>query len=434
MPGTLSVGALAPAQLARGVSLQVPVTISRGAGVEGPVAVSVTGLPDGVIAGSLVIPAGESEGTVALVAANNAVVGTRSAVVHVAAGDVGDETGLAVTVFPPGGTLDTGWANGGTAGVDGYYTGRIDVDAQGTLWSAVDGLDIEQLRHLYLLRLADGEGGFGTRDTGRAHANILGVLARPGGGWVVQWDASAQLLRAFDVSGVAIQDFGHADVVGGIRRGLARQGDRYLSIERVSASGFRLRRTTSTGALEADWGEVDEQHELVTLAARTEDTLVGGATLGEDPEAWLGKVDAAGHVSTLAGALGARLSVDALAVTAAGEPVIALADHDAATTATPLQVRKLSRTGQLLVSYDSVPTLVDPARGVVVMADGRVIVASERVIARFLPWGLLDPSFGTDGLVTVTGNILSIDDGPGGLFVAIKDTFDTGRVIKLVND
>jgi uncharacterized delta-60 repeat protein len=398
------------APVLQGASTTIEVSVQRDATVSGAVTVTAAGLPPGVTCDPLVIAAGATSGAMTLVASATAPHSLPTAVSLVATADgVAAADQVTVTVYGAPGTLDTSFGGGKLllpAGAGDDYANALAVQANGKL--VIVGRAAERLGDFALIRLdLDGnlDATFGT-----------------GGRVLTDFAGASETAYA-----VAVQPDGKI-VVAGTTAGSGTGND------------FAVARYLPSGELDGSFGSGGK---VVTPLGPDADTayamvlqpdgkiVVGGDTNNGSNQTGLdfalvrylpdGTLDAsfgsAGIVTTPIAAFGGRDSIYALAVqTIDGQSRIVAAGGEG-----DFRIARYLPSGALDSSFGSggvvsglFGSTIGAARALAITPDSAIAIAGHAhhdvAIAQLTASGALDTSFSGDGKLTTAVSTSNWDE------------------------
>lgn len=410
-PAPVEEFAIAPASprlfLRQGQSAGLDVTIVRASDFTAAVTVELDGFPAGVSAPAVTIAAGETSGTLTVTAAGDSTQGALDLDVTGTAESITRSAGLRLVVAGEPGTLDQSFAGGGKLT---FQLGGKASTGRGLLIQA-DGKIV-----------VTGDGG--------DRAVTLRV------------NEDGSLDESFGAGGVVTTAIG--DVSGGIVVRAARDG-RLLVGGIDSPDGERLRVAlfayTSEGALEAGFGSggtlvVDAAPDTSLVSDVVEladgDFLLVGDRIAADPtppdSLLINRVTAAGELDPDFTITGTLLSPNATLLDGEGRLVVAGVKRD-----TDLQsfiARYLpdgspdaSFGGDGVVETNVVVGQPDLMSGLVELESGQLLLTGHAVEGetgfltqiRYNPDGTLDPTFGDGGVVIGATPMLVVGNGMAGV-------------------
>lgn len=460
-PAKLQVAAaISKLPILQGTMATVEVTVTRLEGITGAVEITAVGLPDGVTADPLAIPAGATTGTLTLYASAMAPHSLPTQVaVRGVLGGAAATTDVTVTVYGPPGSLDTSFAGGrmilGPGDGDDY--GRaVAVQADGKL--VVAGRSAERRGDFALIRVdrdgqldpTFGDGGRVLTDIEGVNNEIHAIAIQPDGKIVVAGAVSFVgtgddfALARYLPDGSLDQSFGDRGIVttplgtdGDTAYALLIQPDGKIIAGGDSDRGdlssgldFALVRYLPNGALDTTFGARgvvrtaiapnggrDSIYALALQTVGGEQRILAAGGEGDFSIARYlpdGELDASFNFDsgTLANVFGSVIGA-ARAITITPSGAIAVAGH----VHHDVAVVQLTADGHLEPSFGDGGKVItsvsasnwDEAQAATVEPDGKLVVAGwvyegqsssgNFLVLRYLPDGSLDETFGRYGVV-----------------------------------
>jgi uncharacterized delta-60 repeat protein len=393
----------------QGGSVDVDVTVTRSS-FDGPITAGVTGLPAGVIASPLVIPAGASTAKLTLTALATAVQGPASITITASSSDgaIHRERTSTLLVRGPAGGADTTFGG----------TGKI-VSAVGTTGIGVQSVVVQ----------ADGRvlvGGQSDNDFVAVRLAEAGALDTSYGGGTglvaIDLKTAGGMASTDTATGMALAPTGQA-VLGGFR---ANGAENTYGIVRLTTAGAPDTTFTSTGYATPSFVPGPANSEVAFGVAVQGDgrILLAGSVL-RDPalptEAIVARFKTNGSPDDTfgVGATGffyghsqaaANDSCEALTIAPDGKILAACSADDGGIH--PVAMRLLA-TGQLdpafgpHAGYSPVALPGGTAHAIHVLADGRMLLAGDTAdgrlfVVRLQADGTIDTSYGPNGTVFIT--------------------------------
>lgn len=410
--------------LLQGGRVDLAIKLTRGAGVRGAVRLAARSLPADVTAAEVVVPAGASEGVLTLQAALAAKQARGP--IEISAAEEGTRVvgTAAVDLFVrgPAGSLDTTFGEGGVQGkwfmpATGFLTDGAELPDGGLV---VVG---QRNNNLIAARLTPS----GVIDTTYAGGGITNLAVKQGGlivglhgpsspraGGITAMGASiypslymldpgGNPVTSFNLSGTRDIDVGAQPVLAGDMRVLP--DGRILSLTAHGAPASRVmevRRWNLDGSVDMTYGTGGACElplttgRFMTVAADGAARAIGGGTL-------VGCTATGTRDTTLGTAPDHTVAVGSvgsvLAAAPDGTTVAIVAGGYSRISATGVIDLSIGTTGKVPVGP------ADELQAIALQADGKVVVGGyeDRAfkIWRFLPNGLADTAFGTNGVVRV---------------------------------
>jgi uncharacterized delta-60 repeat protein len=338
--------------LRQGESADVEVTLTRASDFDEPVTVELGGLPAGVTASAVTIASGETSGLVTVDAAGDSAQGALDVDVIGAAGDIAHTGQLRLVVAGGPGTLDQTFAAGGK------FT--FQQDGMPSLSSGLASQPDGQI-------VVTGQSG------DEASLQTVTIRVNPDG----------SLDDSFGTGGSVVTVIGEAS--GASRVKTARDGQRIFvaGVDTPDLENTRMDVVTYTSDGELDAGFASGGIVIVDTGA--------GNALAHD-----------------------IIALDDGAVLLVGRHLSPLPE-----SVTTMVVRRVTATGEIDPTFSIDVAGLGP-RTAMLDGKGRLVVVGstsgadvESFIARFLPDGSADPSFGGDGVVEMNLAVGSVDQMKG---------------------
>ncbi|WP_457353104.1 delta-60 repeat domain-containing protein [Roseateles sp. P5_D6] len=388
----------------QGQQASVAVAVQRDAGFTDAIQFSAEGMPAGATTAALSVPAGSNAGTLTLQAATTAPHSLPTSVTIKGAGGTANASKpLTVTVRGQAGDIDTSFG-GGTlvtpGGITDDYVRGVTVQADGKavvagfgVFGSTTGTDFMVVRHLR-------DGGL---DPSFGNGGKVSTAFNNGG-------------RSDEAQAVAVQADGKILVAGSSDQGASGYD---FALARYNADGTLDTTFGSGGRVTTSFGNGADKAYALLLQPDGKIVLGGDSSQGANGSDFAlarynadGSLDASfgngGKVLTAIGSDGARETIYALALqTAAGVSRIVAAGGEGDFIAAAYRADGTldAGFGTAGIVRSLFGSITGAARGVVVTADGKLVLAGHRdhdfAAVRLLPNGNLDTSFGTGGRAVV---------------------------------
>jgi uncharacterized delta-60 repeat protein len=468
--GAFSITAAAERLFVRqGESASVDVTVTRDDDFREPITVALDGLPDGVTADPVTVEVSETSTSLTITAEGGATQGALELEVSAAAGELVRTSPLRLVVAGSAGTLDSSFGTGGKLthrfGDGDSIGGNVAIQEDGKL--VVAGFVFDNpasTQQAFAIRVdaagalddSFGSGGAATPGIGQAstHETVAslrggrilagGTLSQPGTDLTIfAYTPEGDLDTTFGMNGTAALEQVLPGGSAGVARILELEDDAILAVGAASqGSGtplLRVARLSAEGNLDSGFDISEPLLEPKTaLLDREGRLLVAGQKSGKEFPSFIARYLPDGTLDATFGEGGvveANVSTTVEEVTGLVqlEDGKLLAIGHAGTDGT-VTLARYSAAGVPDLTFGDGGTIsaaigLVTTNGAILDEQGRVIVAGRSsslpTVARFLPSGALDRSFGDAGMAVVNFGIAG-DSASGANGAAIDSD---GRIV-----
>ncbi len=408
-PATSSIDLDVPAELRLRATEPTAVEIAilrDGDDAQGDVTIEIGGLPDGVTAEPLTIPAGETTGTITLTASMVApMLAPSSITIAATSGDLGAKASCTLTVV----------------GLPGMFDPTFNTNGR-EVFTVAEGHS-EHLRRV----VATPDGGWIA--IGRDFTAGFKVVA-------VKYDAAGQRVTSYGIGGVAtLQPL----IAGELADAVIDPEGRIVVLVQTGTDAF-ISRIDAGGIVDQDfsyggqaiWSEVCsdlavDSHSRVYVACGHDDVA---EVLRYDADGVIdSSFDLDGRAST-----GIQTTTVQLAIDNQDVPILA-GTWASAGFPTEQHLWRFTETGAVFASYEVYGAWLNTSVGDILCAHGRTYVSfnglEDTTIVALQPGGAVDESYGGNGDAEIEGLIFAqlADDGAGGLITVGGNGH--GRIVRL---